>query len=333
MGVHFDRLVEIINKTEISKTESAAGINSVHEYLASLANRSALFDFPVDSRDLRPVLLGQGLEEFHVYLKDYLTLSAENGDFLVRPFKITALEDAQSVVILEPLGGKKYRFVECICDHIGSDQRGIDELDMDPLSKALALAQIPDDTVKIADIEIGELVEYGAVNINARLIHYSEWKNGIRRPSSFPAEEPIGNSVMSYIAQTVYIMDPENFIIGVESNDSLAIARKLARKSPKKKANGKVRKTAVRPHYRVLSTNDTADFLKSRTSTPRPIHPVRGYWKTLRSDKFVNMKGQRMHVKQFFRGVGSLQGRNGMNYQVYVKPDPVTVVPYVNGSN
>mgnify|MGYP005637965789 CR=1 FL=1 len=23
----------------------------------------------------------------------------------------------------------------------------------------------------------------------------------------------------------------------------------------------------------------------------------------------------------------------GMNYQVYVKPDPVTVVPYVNGSN
>jgi len=119
------------------------------------------------------------------------------------------------------------------------------------------------------------------------------------------------------------IMDPANFIFKKESNQARGYRQSIL--------NGKKRvleKTVMRPHYICLDEEETRDFVSFVSREPKVAHPVRGYWKNLMSERFVNKRGQRIFVKQYFTGEGNIKGREGWNYEVMVKEDFDKLVLY-----
>ena len=82
----------------------------------------------------------------------------------------------------------------------------------------------------------------------------------------------------------------------------------------------------MRPHYICLSERDTKGLLQDNEHCP--AHPVRGHWRTLMSEKFVNKQGQRIFIKQYFTGEGTIQSAGGWTYQVLVKDNFGELTPY-----
>ena len=131
------------------------------------------------------------------------------------------------------------------------------------------------------------------------------------------------NSAVAYMEQLIYIMDPENFIIRKESNQSIHETRK-ASLNPKR---DQFRKTVIRPHYICLNEKELTDFLldNSKEKEPRAFHPVRGHWRNLISDYYKNKRGQKIFIEQYFRGKSNITGKDGWHYQVLIKTDPITL--------
>jgi hypothetical protein len=139
------------------------------------------------------------------------------------------------------------------------------------------------------------------------------------------AARELTDAVTAYLEEVIYIMDPANFIIEKRGPQARAAERKY---SNKPKERQKPRKTALRPHYICLSETDTKSFLGRESTEPRPIHPVRGHWKKLISPRYVNKQGQILHIQQYYRGKGTIDGKNGWHYTVMVKENPTCIVPY-----
>ena len=122
-------------------------------------------------------------------------------------------------------------------------------------------------------------------------------------------------------------MDPANFILRKENRQSM-LQRERQKKAKKKYKGNPLKKTVMRPHYICLSEEDTRQFLKQESKTPLAAHPVRGHWRTLQSERFVNKQGERIYIKQYFTGDGKIEAEGGWQYQVMVKESPNRISLY-----
>lgn len=302
MGKHFDSLVELV-KRDISQTEHSRNLIDVNKHLRDLVNTSVLFEFPLKKIDILPDS-GKTEWEYHRYLQDWIRLSQEHGSFMAMPFQRMAIEDPESVVSMLSLGGSRYR----VTNYTTRPEQNRDLL-------------------QIAEVEVMDgapekpSLKYLVVPFYASFV-YPKGISEIRviNPLNMDVAFDITNAATAFVQENFYIMDPENFIIRKESNASRQLQSKLDRKNGKEI---KPRKTIMRPHYIVCSEEDTCTFLKSEAKDREPImiHPVRGHWKTLVSERYKAAKGRRIQIEQYYRGKGVIEGKNGWHYQVLVKED------------
>ncbi len=319
MGKNFNVMVELVKKELEGKEQSRKGIHkdshipNIMGYLERLIRRAALFEFPLNAEEIFP-RSGKDDKEYNAYLIDYFDISKENGHVLATPFPITAIEDNDSVVFLEKVAGDTYRVISCREEQLNREM---------PIIAT---------TLQIGEVSIKEPSYNGGFLLPVVPLYNANWMDGIRMPDILNSpggihelRKDLINDAISYIEQVIYIMDPANFIIEKESNAS---KKQKAKSSKKKNRYNPLRKTVMRPHYVCLSEEDTKGFLQDESKELRPFHPVIGHWKTLISDRYVNKKGQRILIAQYFRGKADIEGRNGWNYRVMLKEEPTKIIAY-----
>ena len=318
MGKHFDSLIETI-KTRVEKGHSSEHIKDYRSYLEKIINNCALFELPIDPKDLLHVA-GKNQEEFVAYWNDYMEMSKKYGEFVLTPFPMTAIEDNVSVVMMDKLGGNRFLFTMYLKGfEVNNDLGGI-------INKVII-----DNSISSLVTGYVELIPSGEkTRIDAYPEFYANFHDDgrdyfnseILRAS---AKKDLGYNANAYIEEIIYIMDPENFIIEKESNQSRGLRER------KEKHGGKINnmnKTVMRPHYTCLSECDLRDFALNESTDPIAAHPVRGHIRKLMSEKFVKMQGQSIYIKQYFTGEGKIKGKNGWNYEVYVKEAPNKLTAY-----
>jgi hypothetical protein len=341
MGKHFDALVELA-KREIREDETAAGI-SVRGLLVGLIRRANLFELPIESKKIR-AQTEKDRDAYYKYCDDYFNMSHQHGKHLIIPsnFRPMAIEDLDSVVILENINDENrkikqsYRVV--ICEQgppllkEGSIRLMIGDIAVNDnyVEKKLPMLTSPFYILSLANGERlpghGEILaddsnhEMPEKILNSRMIDIS----GLTECTAVD----IGQAATSYIEELTYMMDPQNFIVRKENNVSVVNRQKQERKKGRKNGREMLLKTIARPHFFVLSVEDLRDFIRSESKEPNPAHPVGGHWRTLMSERYKNMRGQVIQISQYFTGDGQIKGRNGWNYEVYVKQSPDRVVPY-----
>lgn len=319
MGRHFDTLVEIVKDimpdNEQSHVVDASGksvLPNAKDYLRKLIRRAALFEFPLKAEEIFP-RTGKDAHDYNLYLKDYFTMSQEYGHVFITPFPLTAVEDTDSVVFLNHLVDDEYRVT--FCRHDQSTEKDPEIV-----------------TIAIGDLNLKPPSESGRFEIPVAAIYSFHALNGIMVQSILGvgkegfkfASQDLLTATISYLEEMIYIMDPENFIIYKESNESV----KQRQREIRSKRTDILYKTRMRPHYICLSEGETRHLLLGQSKEPRPAHPVKGYWKKLMSPRFVNKQGQKIFVSQYFTGQGRVMAYGGLNYQVMVKQGPTRIVPY-----
>ena len=120
-------------------------------------------------------------------------------------------------------------------------------------------------------------------------------------------------------------MDPANFIVRIESPESMRNQEKQDRRPDKHK---KLLKTTIRPHYVIKSTSGVRQLFRQKKTDKKPPHPVRGHWKSLISEFYKNKKDQILFIKQYFTGEGKIKGVDGKTYTVMIKESPTQIKPY-----
>lgn len=305
MGKHFDNL---INLTKSNIETDGRRLKHPRKYLESLLRRASLFDLPYDVNATRPECADDN-EAYARYVNDYIQLSHQYGVFLALPYDVIAIEDFGGLIVFDTKGPNQYRMTSSIT------------------------TSIPQEThcVFISDLELS-LAETG----NVRSVTDMQYGYVIIEGEEIPSDVVLSSEMFSenvskvsrlfnhFIQDLIYIMDPDNFIIRKEHKQAQRYREKQAR------GKGKLAKTIMRPHYVCYSEEDTKEFLQDVAKEPRPAHPVRGHWRRLISEKFINKRGQRIFIKQYFTGEGEIEGKEGWNYQVFVKEDPVSLVAYRN---
>jgi len=337
MGKHFDTLVEVV-RNNIGNDERAYKIENVRQYLESIVSRAKLFEFPFSSFDVRGVA-GKEIQEYDSHMNDYLELSRQNRTEVITPFKLTGIEDKESVTIFDKKpyqnSGDTIRIISCTC--------------VNPKLKKYGEAV----SIFCADLTIDKtfndgLMKDGYMKANIAPLYHLDTREGKKafsfsempenvlvsvregdpsqqihmNPSKAIAKMVIGNFV-SYLGELVYIMDPENFIIQRESNAS----RKL-RERKNGKGSDKLLKTSMRPHYIFLNTEELKKWILEQAKEPWPAHPVRGHWRHLISDFYKSKKGQVISIPQYWTGKAEFDGINGWHYRVMIKKSPTDLAFY-----
>ena len=311
MGIHFDNLVESVKRLDggASFFEYLSGGSvrerNLYKYLENIIARTALFEIPLNSEEIFP-RLGKEKQDYDAYLKDYLDLSSKYGKFILTPFPITAFEDRDSVVILD--GGREH-------------------------CKVIEAFEAKENGGPAGSLFIGDMIFHdfndGQFRSSFSVLYSAKRFDNSLMPIFIDPEfrESINSSMAksaeSYFEQAAYVMDPENFIISGESNASKKQTEREGLKGKKI-----LRKTIIRPHYQCLSEKELIDFFREKSCEPRAAHPVRGHWRKLMSDKFINKQGQRIFIQQYFTGQGEIKSREGMTYQVMIKESPTQITPY-----
>jgi len=302
MGKHFDSLIEVLKGDFIKNDEYFAGHN-VKSYMNKVIKQAALFEFPLCAEEIFPKS-GKDDEGYGRYLDDYFDMSAKYGRHFITPFKLTAIEDSKSSISLENIGENRYIVTSCM-----KLEDGI---------KALTGG-----TLRI-DRNLGIFPTF--VESEMYPVYIKDNKR-VSMPEAIIPKREIGEELVSgavaFIEQMIYIMDPENFIVQKESNQSIKASQKIA---SNKKYDVYPRKTAIRPHYVCINEDELKKFLSRESKEPRPFHPVRGHWRKLISEYYVNKKGQTIFIEQHFSGKGYVDGKNGWHYQVLLKQNPVTLI-------
>jgi len=319
MGQHFDTLVEVVNKC-MTENEKAPGIPNVREYFRSLVKRFTLFEFPLDPKDIFPNS-GKDKEEYGRYVWDYFSMSEKYDRFLITPFKCTAIEDPVSVVFLDQIGYGNYRVtLSKFNSEFGGKLK--DTFCADVVCGDISVTKSEDPKRPIL-MDVMPLY----------LVRVLEGKRNASRvisPNNFlmhpAASLDLSTATNSFIEEIIYLMDPANFI--VEKRHKQCELERERRERKKGKGPEILQKTIVRPHYICLSEDEMRDFFRERSKEARPVRPVAGHWKTLISERFVNKRGQRIFVAQYYRGEGIMEGAGGWRYQVWLKESPTKIRPY-----
>ncbi len=307
MGRHFDKLVELVNKGHVDESWSPPAFREFYPYLCAAMEEAALFDFPILSEDILPQI-GKSPQEYAEYLRNYVGQSRQQGDLVLAPFPVTAVEDSDSVVIYESITANRCRIIRSM-EMGGRDDTSLDGTFIE-FGETELLSIEDDSSMKV----LSHPIYYGVVDRKGR--------TRIKRaPLDQQELQEIGRdltqSTMAVMKQIMYIMDPENFILRSESNQSKAIAR--GRKKPKNRGCKKQKKTAVRPHFTIHSQRDLTRILTGeRRNNETPLHPVRGHWRRVGEPNIQGEKEWRL-ISQYWRGEGRIDGRHGMDYEVFLK--------------
>ena len=313
MGKHFDTLVELV-RNHVAEEENAYGI-PIRKELVRAINNAKLFEFPFASTSIRPKTGTDDIQGYNAYLDQYFNLSKQYGVKLILPFNLTAIEDNESVVIIE---NKKINkkltdtFRVFVCGNYGDS------------------SHIIGSNVKILDNFLED------IKLDVQLFYHLGILNGKRMPGVLEtgigtrsAMRDTAQAVTTCIEELIYIMDPSRFVLCRESNASIV----QREKNEKKKKREILLKTVMRPHFIFLEADELKDFIHEQAKEPYPAHPVVGHWRTLTSERYKNMRNQTIFVRQHWQGEGYIIGVNGWNYQVYVKESPVRMVPYTREKN
>src|SRR3989344_6038682 len=304
MGRHFDGLVKMLNSKSASFEDRGF---DARPYIKDIVDRSALFEIPVNSEEVLG-LSGKENEDYNHYLRDFYDMGPQFGSRLLTPFPTTAIEDLQSIVVMDPIqkGGNEYLFV------IGMNIK----IDEDKCNDS--------DAIFLGRIKLLEMDENGSLLMGLGGSNMYSFQNGQRLEDigvpSIELRNHYADQIMSYIYEDAFIMDPANFIIQKEQTQSRKADEKEKRKSPKKR---KSRPTIMRPHYIVTDENETRDFFRENSREPNAAYPVRGHLRTLQSERYVNKRGQVIPIPQHFRGKGNIDAKNGYRYRLMLKYSPV----------
>jgi len=315
-GDEFDS--ELLKLTDVEKfnliracNRGIKGIGDLRQYLAGLIRSAALFELPATSHDMRFVKMDE-TEDFMQYIIDYSEMSRGYGVRFASPFRVTAIEDEESVVIMDYLGGDEY---VCVGASDGSFVREGFNVNFLSIGYVNAMMIYEDGflfpSFPLFNVRgIGKHLELDHLRDNTFL-------------SSIVGED-VKNDAIAYIKELIYIMDPDNFIIREDRPNSRRRGSKKIRKSGMRD----LRKTSMRPHYLCCSETDAAKMFKGESKEKRAAHPVRGHWRLLQSEKYKNKQGQRIYVKQYWTGDGKVKTLDGKEYEVYIKESPASVTAY-----
>ena len=321
MGQHFDTLVDII-KSHVRDNESAPLIPNVREYFKSLVKRFALFEFPFDPKDIFPNS-GKDKEEYDRYMMDYFQLSEKYNQFLIMPFKFTAIEDPLSVVFLDQIGYGNYRVtLSRLSPELGGKLKG-------PLCA----------DVVCGDVEVDISGKVGRPFVfDVKPLYHVPVSNGKRNNGSFfsmnnPLEFKcavldIQTATMAFIEENVYIMDPANFIVEKRHRECEIEKERRERKKNGKTGREFLHKTIIRPHYTCMSEDAIKEFFSVESGEAKPPKAVRAHWRTLMSERFVNKRWQVIPIAQYYKGQGEIKTDGGWTYQIFLKESPIKIRPY-----
>lgn len=292
----------------IGDDEGCPEIPRIKEYVSGLIQKAALFEFSLPSNQLLPQS-GKDKAEYDKYVDDYFDFSAKFGKFLAFPFEITAVEDFDSFVIMEHLGSDKYRVLSASANN---DSPGHDF-----------------ESIELGEVNIynnqGEAMGDNGIPMLTQPLYAKIFCNGESSPnnplddnrSRYYVSVDLVSAATTYIEEVIYMMDPENFII----------CKKNGNGDGRQEGNKTLRKTSERPVFFALGQDRTKRFLEDRSIDPQEVEPVSGYWDVLISEKY-DRNSQVIYVNQHYKGNGSIEGKDGNRYQVWVKKDPVTIEPF-----
>jgi len=312
MGKHFDDTVELVRK-HLGEDDMTLGRPytphaNTRAYLAHVLEQAALFEFPLKSNGISAALGKEG-KSYWRYIDDFLDLSVQHRQTLLMPYPITAIEDPESVVIMDPAADGSFRMVTG---------------ESDGVSTYLSCTRI-----KYLDAR-GECVAMEVEPLYDRALN----NKGVIQPFFYgkiggvPARHAYArDAAVSFIEELTYIMDPDNFIIKREGPQ--------ARRPPqpgRRHKNGRpdIRKTSIRPHYLIADAARAKDIMAHGCEdgeSTRIAHFVRGHTRRLLSEKWTNKRGQIVFVRQHCRGLGVTE-HDGHRYEVIVKTGPDSLVPF-----
>jgi hypothetical protein len=341
MGTHFDALVEFASKHVKQNEALQPYIPNLGSYLRRTIGKAALFGFPMKSDEILPKS-GKDKAEYNRYVTDYFSMSAQYGAFFLTPFHVTAVEDAESVVIMDWIDGNEFLLTSCRT-YYREDKPQLEEVIANIMGRGPKPE--PGSPHKVTTFYcgcvrmLGHTVEGHKMKIVPLMASFVRNSRGRKKEERDDVDltydihvNKIANAILldsvAYVEEVIYIMDPENFIIRKENNQSRQQRARKGKGTGRKRKRSPLRKTVLRPHYIFLSEQDTGKFLCSQSKTPMAAHPVRGHWRTLRSSRFVRKKGQRIYIKQYFTGDGKIEAPGGWQYEVMIKERPDRIVPY-----
>ncbi|MBW3023302.1 hypothetical protein KY308_04315 [Candidatus Woesearchaeota archaeon] len=321
MGQHFDTLVEVVKKC-IGEKEAAPGMPNVKAYFSSLISRSALFEFPLDPKEIFPNS-GKDHEEYSKYIMDYFHMSEEYGQFMITPFKLTAIEDPISAVFLDPKGPGNYRVT------LSKRDSEMERIFQNDFCASVVCGDV--------EVDISSKMGHSILFNITPLFYVAVVGNERNRDGILALADPlilectlmdIKTATMSFIEENVYIMDPSNFIVEKRHRQYEIEKERQERKNGKKCRKEFLQKTIVRPHYTCICEEEMDDFFKVRSPNPKPVKAVRAHWRTLISERFVNKRWQVIPIPQYCRGEGEISGQEGWKYQIWLKESPTKIRPY-----
>ena len=323
MGKHFDTLAEVVNK-HMADNESAPGMPNAREYFGKLVRKSALFEFPFDPKDIFPNS-GKVHEDYNKYVLDYFRISEKYNQFLITPFKFTAIEDPISVVFLDPTEYGSYRVTL---------SRRISPFGGKPAPPITGDVVCADVSIDISGklgvpfvfdvMPLYHVAIFGDNRINPRFV-------SMKDPVEFGcAATDIRSAAMAFIEENIYMMDPENFIVEKKHREYEVEKerREKKNKNGKNPQPDKLYKTIMRPHYTCMSQDDVTELFSSGSDEVKPPKAVRGHWRMLMSEKFVNKRWQIIPIAQYWKGDGEIKTEGGWKYQIWLKDSPDKIRPY-----
>lgn len=326
MGKHFDSLVDLVRKEskQIERIENRipemAGKPSLVEILRDFMKKGALFDFDLPQLPNYLPMPENEKRSSKEYMADFFAVCKEHGSLVKTPFPVTFIEDYRGVACLSDLGGDKYLLFTYV--DVNEAPKN-DEKDLSEVSGIMGAAYAP--ATRDKDIEGWQFTPILGAHIS---------KTG-RFYSALPKQEDalrsdLWETFVGYLWETAYIMDPSNFIIERESSQSRKMREeaRTAKKKKKRVLDGMLKKTVLRPHYVAASEEDTKQFFREQSDEPRAPHPVRGHFRTYKSDRYKLMRGKTRYIPQYFTGKGKFTGQNGFHYEVLLKKDFDKLVPY-----
>lgn len=305
MGRHFDGLVETVKIIRPGEAQ-IRGIDA-KSFLIKLVNRSKLYEFPFTSEQIRPRSKKE-ITEYIEYLKTYFNLCESNGRNFVTPHSVTAIEDADSVVILANSGKRptmvNFRSVEpnllSLEQNVAFSQLFCGEVNISP----------PDQE---GYIDVSPTILYGLERQGKSIISGQDY---LRRVSENALKEDITTAIVAFIKQIAYIMSPANFIVEEQSLQSANQGDNKNKKKSRKAEERSMKKTVRRPVYRCVNHGELEDFMQEKSEEPVAIKAIAGYFKTLRSPVFKNMRGKVLLIEPYTKGEKVVIDRNGTRYSI-----------------
>lgn len=134
MGQHYNVLLELLDKGLVTDGEKI-NRKPVQEYISDVVKKSELMELSFQSPDVID-LLDKTDKQYDDFLKSFLKKSHRHYKAILMPHNITALEDEDSVVIVENKGLLSFNLINC-CS--GKPMHGVDDNEINLFCVELSL--------------------------------------------------------------------------------------------------------------------------------------------------------------------------------------------------